>query len=176
MTHLSQSPTIPTSCYVHPSAQIIGDVTLGERCSIWPQAVVRGDVNAIVIGNETNVQDGCVLHVTHAGPYHPDGYALRIGSQVTMGHRVVLHGCQIADQCLIGIGCIVMDGVQVGTHSILGAGCLIPPNKQLPPGYVWTGQPAKRLRPLTEAEIIFLTYSAERYVQLAQQYRDRDEE
>jgi carbonic anhydrase/acetyltransferase-like protein (isoleucine patch superfamily) len=173
MSYLTQTPRIPTSCFVHPSAQIIGDVTLGEQCSIWPQAVIRGDVNAIVIGEQTNIQDGSVLHVTHAGPYNPQGQALHIGSQVTVGHRVVLHGCRVADRCLIGIGSIVMDGVQIEQHTMLGAGCLVPPNKRLEAGFLWVGQPATKVRALTDDEITFLSYSAEHYTRLAEQYMSK---
>jgi carbonic anhydrase/acetyltransferase-like protein (isoleucine patch superfamily) len=170
MSYLTQTPRIPTSCFVHPSAQIIGEVTLGEQCSVWPQTVIRGDVNSIMIGEQTNIQDGCVLHVTHASSYNPIGQALHIGSQVTIGHRVVLHGCQVADRCLLGIGSIVMDGVQIEPHTMLGAGSLVPPNKRLEAGFLWVGQPATKVRALTEDEIAFLSYSAEHYTKLAAQY------
>ncbi len=163
-------PQIPETAYVAPEATVIGRVTLGEHVSIWPQAVVRGDVNRIEIGFGSNVQDGAVLHVTHAGPYTGEGYPLQIGRYVTIGHRAVVHGCRIGDLCLIGIGAVVMDGAVLEPETLLGAGSLVPPGRKLEGGRLYLGIPARASRPLTEEERRFLRYSAEHYIQLKQRY------
>ena len=165
------SPSIAADVFIHESALVIGDVTIAEESSIWPFTVVRGDVNKIRIGARTNIQDNSVLHVTHDGPYKPGGYGLSIGSNVTVGHRVILHGCQVEDDCLIGMGSIVMDGAILQRHVLLGAGSLVTPNKVLEGGYLWMGQPAQRIRPLTSEEIESLSYSAQHYVRLARRHR-----
>jgi carbonic anhydrase/acetyltransferase-like protein (isoleucine patch superfamily) len=134
--------------------------------------VVRGDVNSIRIGKFTSVQDGSVLHVTHRGPHNPDGYSLQIGNYVTVGHKVTLHGCQIDDYCLIGMGSTVMDGAHVQEKVIIGAGSLVPPGKTLDSGYLWMGTPVKKIRPLDAKETEFFTYSAKSYQKLKQQYSD----
>lgn len=163
-------PVIGDAVYIDESALVIGDVTIGDESSIWPMTVVRGDVNRIVIGNRTNVQDGSVLHVTHPHKIHPDGFSLHVGNNVTVGHKVILHGCQIGDNCLIGMGSTIMDGAIVQSGVMVGAGSLIAPNKELQSGYLYVGSPAKKVRQLTEQEKAWLDYSATHYVNLKNQY------
>ena len=160
------TPILADGVFIDPSALVIGDVEIGEHSSIWPMAVVRGDVHSIRIGKCTSVQDGSVLHVTHRGPHNPDGYSLTIGNYVTVGHKVILHGCQVDDYCLLGMGSIVMDGAHIQQKVIVGAGSLVPPNKILDSGYLWVGSPVKKVRLLTEKELAFLPYSAESYKKL----------
>ena len=166
------TPKIAASAWVHPSAQIIGDVTIGERASVWCNTVVRGDVNFIRIGDETNIQDLCTLHVSHRRADNPgSGAALIIGERVTVGHNVILHGCEIGNECLIGMGSIVMDKVVLQPRVLLGAGSLVPEGKVLESGYLYLGRPAKQLRPLTEEELAHFAYSAAHYVRLANNHR-----
>jgi carbonic anhydrase/acetyltransferase-like protein (isoleucine patch superfamily) len=159
-------PEIHPSAYVDESAVVIGRVTIGADASLWPAVVVRGDIHDIRIGARTNIQDGSVLHVTHDSGFAPGGYALTVGADVTVGHRVVLHACRIEDHCLIGMGAVVMDGAHLHTRVMLAAGSLVPPGKHLEGGYLWLGSPARRARRLTEAELKYLDYSAAYYVQL----------
>jgi len=161
-----KTPSVGAGVYIDESAVVIGAVELAENVSIWPTAVVRGDVNSIAIGSGTNIQDGAVLHVTHAYEAEPAGYPLIIGCNVTVGHRAVLHGCTVGDHCLIGIGSIVMDGAVIEEDVILGAGSLVAPGKRLESGYLYVGSPAKRIRALGEEEKQFLRYSANHYVAL----------
>jgi len=166
------TPKIAASAYVHPSAQLIGDVTIGERASVWCNTVVRGDVNFIRIGSETNIQDLCTLHVSHRHPDNPDsGATLIIGERVTVGHNVILHGCEIGDECLIGMGSIVMDKAVLQPRVMLGAGSLVPEGKVLESGHLYLGRPAKLIRPLTGEELARFAYSAAHYVKLAGNYR-----
>jgi carbonic anhydrase/acetyltransferase-like protein (isoleucine patch superfamily) len=157
-------PYIAPTAFVDETALVIGQVTIGRDASIWPMAVVRGDVNAIVIGERTNIQDGSVLHVTHDGPYSPGGQELAIAHDVTVGHHAVLHGCTVESHCLIGIGAQVMDGTIVRSHALIGAGALVPPGKEIEGGFLWVGRPAKKVRALTEEELAHITYSAAHYV------------
>jgi carbonic anhydrase/acetyltransferase-like protein (isoleucine patch superfamily) len=157
---------IGCSVYIDDSAVVIGDVTLGNDVSIWPTTVLRGDVESICIGNDTNVQDGAVLHVSHAGPFTEQGHPLVIGKGVTIGHRAVVHACTIGDYCLIGIGAIILDDAVLEDYVMLGAGALVPPGKRLESGYLYVGAPAKQVRPLKDSERAFLEYSASHYVQL----------
>jgi carbonic anhydrase/acetyltransferase-like protein (isoleucine patch superfamily) len=161
-----KQPRIHSSTFVDDAALIIGNVEIGENCSIWPLSVIRGDVNAIQIGNNTNIQDNSVLHVTHDGPYNTGGFALKIGSNVTVGHRVILHGCEIGDSCLIGMGAIIMDGVVIEANTLIGAGSLVPPDKHLESGYLWVGSPARKVRKLTADELESIEYSAQHYIKL----------
>ncbi len=161
-----KQPQIAASAFVDSSAVVIGDVIIGADSSVWPMAVIRGDINCIKIGERSSIQDGTVIHVNHAGDYNPQGNAVVIGNEVTVGHKVTLHGCTIADLCLIGIGSIVMDGVLVESNVILGAGSLVPPGKVLEAGYLWLGSPVKKIRPLTDREKQFLKYSANYYAAL----------
>lgn len=156
--------------YVDPAARMIGDVHLGDDCSVWPAAVIRGDMHRIRIGARTSVQDGAVLHITHAGPFNPDGFPLEIGDDVTIGHRAVLHGCTIGSRVLVGIGAIVMDGAVVEDDVIIAAGALVPPGKHLESGFVYRGSPARQGRVLTDDEYRFFIYGAANYVKLKDQY------
>ena len=164
------SPTITDSVYIDDSALVIGDVTIGADSSIWPMTVVRGDVNKIIIGSNTNIQDGSILHVTHPHQKHPDGFALHVGNNVTVGHKVILHGCVIEDNCLIGMGSIIMDGAVVHSHVLVGAGSLVSPGKELESGYLYLGSPVKKLRPLTSEESAWIDYSASHYKKLKNRY------
>jgi carbonic anhydrase/acetyltransferase-like protein (isoleucine patch superfamily) len=164
------APQIAATSYIHHSAQIIGDVVIGERASVWCNTVIRGDVNLIRIGADTNIQDLCTLHVSHRRQENPEGGPLLIGARVTVGHNVILHGCEIGDECLIGMGSIVMDRAKLEPRIILGAGSLVPEGKVLQSGYLYLGRPAKLLRALTEEELAHFAYSAAHYVKLAESY------
>lgn len=168
--YLDIYPTLSEGVYIDKSAVVIGKVNLGKDVSIWPMAVIRGDVNTINIGDTTNIQDGAILHVVHDGPYKTGGIPLIIGQGVTIGHQAVLHACTIDDYCLIGIGAIVLDSAHIEHHVMLGAGSLVPPGKRLETGHLYLGNPARRARALTEKEIIQLEYSAAHYVRLKNQY------
>jgi carbonic anhydrase/acetyltransferase-like protein (isoleucine patch superfamily) len=164
------APRIGENSYIDESAVVIGDVEMGENCSVWPLTVIRADINKIRIGNYTNIQDGSVLHVTHRGPFSPDGAELHIGNQVTVGHKVLLHGCRIGNQCLIGMGSIVTDNAIIEDRVMIGSGSLVPPNKVLESGYLYLGNPVVQKRPLTEREIEFLSYVSEHYVLMKESY------
>ena len=164
-------PDLHATVYVDEQALVSGDVKIGADSSIWPMSVVRGDVNSIEIGERTNIQDGSVLHVTHDSEFAEGGMPLRIGDDVTVGHKVVLHACTIEDRCLIGMGAIVLDGAVVRSGSIVGAGALVPPNKDLQGGYLYVGAPVRQARELTGKEKQFLTYSAEHYVRLKDRHQ-----
>ena len=157
-------PTIPKSCFIEDTGIVIGDVVMGEQCSVWFHAVVRGDVHFIRLGNRTNVQDLCVLHVTH------DTHPLIIGSDVTVGHSVILHGCTIKDRVLIGMGAIIMDGVVIGEDSVVGAGALVTGGTVVPPKSLVLGAPAKVARPVTSKELLWIKESSGNYVKYAGQY------
>jgi carbonic anhydrase/acetyltransferase-like protein (isoleucine patch superfamily) len=160
------APRIAATAYVDETAMVIGDVSIGDDASLWPQVVARGDVNSIEIGARTNIQDGSVLHVSHDSEFAPGGYALRIGADITVGHKVILHGCTIEDRCLIGMAATVMDGAIVRSGAIVGAGSLVPPGRDLEGGYLWVGSPVRNVRPLRAQESAFLEYSAAHYVEL----------
>jgi carbonic anhydrase/acetyltransferase-like protein (isoleucine patch superfamily) len=149
---------------------VIGDVTLTDDISVWPTAVIRGDVESIQIGDGSNVQDGAVLHVSHAGDYSPTGHKLSIGKGVTIGHRAVVHGCTVGNYCLIGIGAIIMDGAIMEDYVMLGAGALVSPGKVLQSGYLYVGAPAKPIRALNDSEKAFLEYSYQHYIKLKDEY------
>lgn len=157
-------PTIPDSCFIEETAIIIGDVVMGDDCSAWFHAVIRGDVNYIRIGHRTNVQDLCMLHVTH------DTHTLIIGDDVTVGHNVVLHGCTIQNRVLVGMGSIIMDGAVIGEDSVVGAGALITAGTIVPPKSLILGSPAKVKRPVTEQELAWIRESAQNYVRYSRQY------
>lgn len=167
---LNQYPQIGEAAYIHSSATVIGDVEIGKNSSVWPNTVIRGDVNFIRIGQGTNIQDLSMLHVSHKSSWQPGGSPLIIGNHVTIGHQVLLHGCTIEDECLIGMGSIVMDKVVVQKHVMLAAGSLVPEGKVLESGYLYLGRPAKRIRPLTEDEIAHFMYSANHYIKLKNDY------
>lgn len=164
------APALGERVYVDESAVVIGDVALGEDSSVWPLAVIRGDMHRIRIGARTSVQDGSVLHVTHAGPFNPDGFPLIIGDEVTIGHKVTLHGCTLGNRILVGMGSIVMDGAVVEDEVIIGAGSLVPPGKRLESGYLYVGSPVKQARPLTDKERNFFSYTADNYVKIKDQH------
>lgn len=168
----SHFPRLASGVFVDPSACLIGDVEVGEDSSFWPMAVVRGDVHAIRIGARTSIQDGAVCHVTHAGPYNPDGHTLIIGDDVTVGHKAILHGCRIGNRVLIGMGAIVMDGAEIPDEVIVGAGCVVPSGRRLESGFLYVGAPARKVRALTPEETAFFRYSADNYVKLKNQYLD----
>ena len=164
------SPTIGEGSYIDKTAVVIGDVEIGANCSVWPLTVIRGDINKIRIGDNTNIQDGSVLHVTHRGDYSPEGAELHIGNEVTIGHKALLHGCRIGNQCLIGMGSIIADNAVVEDRVIVGSGSLVPPGKTLESGYLYFGNPAEQRRPLSERELEYLAYVAHHYVLLKQNY------
>lgn len=163
-------PECGQGCYIDPAANVIGRVELGKDSSVWPQVVVRGDVNYIRIGERSNVQDGSVLHVSRPSKAHPAGLPLLIGSEVTVGHKVMLHACTIGDRCLIGMGSIILDGAVLEDEVLLGAGSLVPPGKRLTAGYLYLGSPVRQVRPLSQDELAFFRQSAENYVQLKDVY------
>ena len=138
------TPQIDPEAWVDPTGLVIGDVHIGARSSIWPGVVARGDINRIRIGRDTNIQDGCILHNSHDGPFMPGGAALIIGDRITVGHKAVLHGCEIGDDCLIGMGAIVMDRVVIEPGVMIGAASLVPPGKVLQSGFLYTGSPARQ--------------------------------
>jgi carbonic anhydrase/acetyltransferase-like protein (isoleucine patch superfamily) len=161
-----KAPQLATGVFVDETALVLGDVTIGEDSSVWPMAVVRGDVNSITIGARSNIQDNSVLHVTHDGPYTPGGVALVVGDDVTVGHNVILHACTVGNRCLIGMGAIVMDKAVLEDEVFLAAGTLVPPGKRLRGGYLYRGNPAVEARPLTRDELNNLRYSAQHYLRL----------
>ena len=163
-------PRLAPGAWVHPRACVIGDVELGERASVWPGAVVRGDVNRIVIGAESNIQDNAVLHVSHKTPQDPEGGPLFIGARVTVGHGVILHACEIGDECLVGMGSVILDKSVLQDRGLLGAGSLVPENKVLESGWLYLGRPAKAVRRLSDEELAYFAYSARHYVELFQAY------
>ncbi|WP_377703337.1 gamma carbonic anhydrase family protein [Pseudoduganella sp. UC29_71] len=165
-SYLDTSPELGEGVYLHDTAQVIGDVRIGRDSSVWCNTVLRGDVNRITIGECSNVQDFAMGHVSHKNAAKPDGSPLRIGNYVTIGHSVILHGCEIGDECLIGMGSIIMDDVVVRKHVMVGAGSLVSPGKVLESGHLYVGRPARRVRKLTDEEIAYLKYSAEHYVRV----------
>lgn len=164
------TPCIGEDVWVDPSAVVIGDVEIGSGSSIWPLVVVRGDIHRIKIGSNTNIQDGSVVHVTHDSHFNPGGYPTIIGNNITVGHKVMLHGCTIGDNCLVGMSSTVMDGAVIEPRVVLGAGSLVPGGKVLESGYLWVGSPVRRVRELNEKEQEFLDYSAQNYAKLAKKY------
>ena len=163
-------PTLGARAYVDPAATVIGDVVLGGDVSIWPGAVLRGDVHYIRIGARSNVQDGAVVHVTHDGPYSPGGFPTIVGEGVTIGHAAVIHACTIEDYCLIGMHATVLDGAVVKKYGFVGAGSVVPPGKVVGERELWLGNPAQRVRLLTDKQIEQLHYSADHYVRLKDVY------
>jgi carbonic anhydrase/acetyltransferase-like protein (isoleucine patch superfamily) len=163
-------PEIGRGAWVDPAATVIGRVTIGEDASIWPGAVVRGDVNWISIGARTSIQDGSVLHVASARLAGGEGIPLVIGEECTVGHGVILHACTVGRRVLVGMGAIVMDGAVIGEESIIGAGALVTAGTQVPPRTLWTGSPARQRRALDERELAFLAESAAHYVTLKDHY------
>ena len=158
--------------FVDPASTVIGEVTLGNDSSVWPGAVVRGDMHHIVIGARTSVQDNTVLHITHDSAFNPGGFPLTLGDDVTVGHQAMLHGCTIGDRVMIGMQTMIMDGAVVESDVMLAAGSLVSPGKRLESGWLYRGRPARAVRELTAKEIEFLPYVAGNYVKLKDQYLD----
>lgn len=163
-------PIIGKSTYIDPSAVIIGKVTLGDNASIWCNSVARGDVSHITIGNNTNVQDLTMLHVTHYNPGKSVESPLVIGDNVTIGHNCCLHACTIKNNVLVGMGSTLLDNCVIESNVIIGAGSLVSPNKTIESGYLYFGNPLRQIRKLTPQEIEFIQYSADHYVRLKNQY------
>ncbi len=166
-------PQLAAGAWVHPRATVIGEVSLGRDASVWPGAVIRGDVNSIGIGEASNIQDNSVLHVSHKTPANPAGGPLVIGARVTVGHAVILHACIIEDEGLIGMGSIILDHAVIRKRVLLGAGSLVPEGKVLESGHLYLGRPARLVRALTAEEIAYFSYSAEHYVTLARSYQSQ---
>lgn len=169
-THKNSTPTLGQRVFIDPASVVIGDVELGDDSSVWPCAVIRGDMHRIRVGARTSVQDGAILHITHAGEFNADGWPLIIGDDVTIGHSAVLHGCTVGSRILIGIGSIILDGAVVEDDVVIGAGSLVPPGKVLESGYMYMGSPCKKIRPLKDHERAFFTYSANNYVKLKDEF------
>jgi carbonic anhydrase/acetyltransferase-like protein (isoleucine patch superfamily) len=163
-------PAIADSAYIDSTAVVIGQVEIGKDASVWPMTVIRGDVHHITIGAMSNIQDGSILHVTHRSEHNPAGGPLIIGEGVTVGHGAVLHACQIGDYCLVGMGSVILDDAQMEHHSMLGAGSVLPPGKVIRSGELWVGNPAKKIKQLSQSQMDSLEYSAQHYVKLKQQY------
>jgi carbonic anhydrase/acetyltransferase-like protein (isoleucine patch superfamily) len=164
--YLDARPQIHPSAYVAPGAALIGDITLAEESSVWFQTALRADINRIVIGPRSNVQDGAVVHLA-------DDYGTFVGEFVTVGHKAILHACTIADEVLVGMGAIVLDGAEIGARSIIGAGALITGGKKIPPGSLVLGAPARVVRTLSLDEQADIKGWAEKYVALSRAYRER---
>lgn len=162
------TPTLGLRVMVDPQATVIGNVAIDDDVGIWPGVVIRGDMNKIIIGKASNIQDGCVLHVN--GPKPNNDNPLTIGENVTVGHNATLHGCTIGNNVLIGMGSIILDGAIIEDYVLVGVGSLVTSNKRLKSGYLYMGSPAKAIRPLTEEEINYFTLSAEHYVALKDTY------
>lgn len=160
-------PDIHPSAFIAPGAVIVGDVKIGARSSVWFGSIIRGDDHSVTIGDDTNIQDGTIIHVSFQT--HPTV----IGSGVTVGHAARLHGCTLEDGCLVGIGAIVLDGAVVEAGAMLAAGALLPPNKRVPSGQIWAGNPAKPLRAMSKADQGFLSWDAKHYVAVGQAYQDK---
>jgi len=165
------APTLGARVYVDAAATVIGDVHLGDDVSVWPATVIRGDVNHVRIGARTSVQDGTVIHVSHAGPHAKlGGFPTVIGNDVTIGHKAVIHACTIEDAVLIGMGALVLDGVVVRRHAFVAAGAVVTPGKVVGERELWVGNPARCVRTLDDAQIEGLYYSAAHYVRLKDEY------
>lgn len=163
---LGTPPTVHPTAYVAPGATVIGDVTLGEEASVWFSAVVRGDINRIVIGARSNIQDGAVVHLA-------DAFGTTVGELVTVGHKAILHACTIGNEVLIGMNAVVLDGAEIGDRCIIGAGALVTGGKKIPPGSLVLGSPAKVVRTLSPEEQDGIRVWADRYVQLSRVYLER---
>ncbi|HWW51427.1 MAG TPA: gamma carbonic anhydrase family protein [Verrucomicrobiae bacterium] len=168
-TYRGRAPEVARSAYIDPQAVVIGDVTIGEDSSIWPCAVIRGDVHSIRIGARTNIQDGSVLHVLR------DTYPLVLGDDITVGHAAILHGCTIESRCLIGMGSIILNGARIGAGSIIAAGTLITERTEIPPGSMVMGHPGKVRRATTPAELEGIDQSAQGYVESQRAHRTERE-
>jgi len=169
-SYQGHTPKLGDRVMIDPSAVVLGDLVMGDDVSVWPQCAIRADMHRIRIGSRTNIQDGSILHITHASDFNGAGYPLTIGSDVTVGHNVVLHGCTIGDRALVGIGSIVMEGVVVEDEVMIGAGSLVTPGKTLKTGWLYAGSPARPMREISDRERAFLPYSANNYVKLKDKF------
>lgn len=165
------TPDIHETCFIDDTAVVIGQVSMAEQVNVWPLVAMRGDVNHIRIGARTNIQDGSVLHVTGSRPQKPEGSPLIIGEDVTIGHKVILHGCTIGNRVLVGMGAIVLDDAVIDDEVMVGAGSVVPPGKHLQSGFLYLGAPVKQARALTDEEKAFLKQSAVNYINLAEEYK-----
>lgn len=165
-----KSPILGTDVWIDDTALVIGDVILAEGVSVWPMTVLRGDVNQIRIGRDTNLQDGVIVHVNQPSERHPEGSPCIVGDTVTVGHRATLHACTIGNQVLVGMGAIVLDDAIVEDQVIIGAGSVVSPGKTLEHGFLYLGTPARKVRPLTQEELDYLPESARLYRALAHQH------
>lgn len=163
-SYQGKAPRIASTAYIDDLALIIGDVVIGEHSSVWPNAVLRGDVYYMRIGKETNIQDNCVLHA------ETDRFALELGDRVTVGHGALLHGCRIGSRCLIGMGCIILNNAEIGSGSIVAAGTVIPENTVIPPGSLCMGVPGTVRRQVTEADLQRIDRGADSYLRLKNTY------
>lgn len=174
-TFRGKQPILGERVWVDDSAVIIGDVEIGDDSSVWPLVSIRGDMHQIRIGARTSIQDNSCLHITHASEFNPQGHPLTIGDDVTVGHMVMLHGCTIGSQVLVGMSSTILDGVTVEDKVVIGAGSLVPPGKKLESGYLYLGSPVKQVRPLTEAELNYFHYACQNYVKLKNEYLNKDD-
>lgn len=165
-------PRIDTTAFVDPSALVIGDVEIGQDSSVWPMVVIRGDIHEIRIGARSNIQDGTIVHVTHASAFVPKGFPTYVGDDVTVGHQVILHGCTIKDRVLVGMGTVIMDGSVVESDVVIGGGSLVPQGKVLESGFLYVGSPVRQVRKLKDSELAFLKYSAKNYAELKERHRE----
>ena len=165
------TPDIHETCFIDDTAVVIGQVSMAEQVNVWPLVAMRGDVNHIRIGARTNIQDGSVLHVTGSRLQKPEGSPLIIGEDVTIGHKVMLHGCTIGNRVLVGMGAIVLDDAVIDDEVMVGAGSVVPPGKHLQSGFLYLGAPVKQARALTDEEKAFLKQSAVNYINLAEEYK-----
>ena len=166
----NQEPKIAKATFIDEAAVVIGDVTIAEGCSVWPMAVIRGDINKVIIGQRCSIQDGTIIHVNHASPFNPEGDTTVIGDDVTVGHRALLHGCHIGDRCLIGMAAVVMDRAVVESDVFVAGGSLVTPGMVLKSGYLYMGSPVRQIRQLTKKEKDHILYSAEYYAKLGQRH------
>lgn len=160
-----KAPVWGGNCFIAPNATIVGEVTIGDNCSVWFNAVIRGDVNTITIGNETNIQDGAVIHATYLKA------ATTIGNRVSVGHNSIVHGCLIHDNVLIGMGAIVMDHAVVEEYCIIAAGAVVLENTHCESGYIYAGTPAKKIKPITEHQRTLLNKLPDNYVMYSDWFR-----
>ncbi|TNF35701.1 MAG: gamma carbonic anhydrase family protein [Gammaproteobacteria bacterium] len=160
------TPLLGERVFVDDTALVLGDVHIGDDSSVWPMTTIRGDMHRIRIGARTSIQDNSVLHITHDGPFSPQGWPLVIGDDCTIGHRAILHGCTLGSRVLIGMGAVVMDGAVIDDDVVVGANSLVAPGKHLASGWVYMGSPAKPVRELSAREREFFTYSSHNYVKL----------
>jgi carbonic anhydrase/acetyltransferase-like protein (isoleucine patch superfamily) len=169
-SYLGIAPTLGQRVFVDPASVVIGKVTLGDDASVWPMAVIRGDVQSIRVGARTSVQDGSVLHVTSPNPAYPEGLPLIVGNDVTIGHTVTLHACTIGNHCLIGMGSIILDDVQIDEFVMVGAGSLVPPRSKLATMGLYVGNPARRMRDLKDSEVEMIKHLPAHYVKVKDNY------